>query len=708
MFSLIKDPFFCIARKPVDDTLSSIDLGLMNIRCSHCDALHWFEERVSSSRAGQPEFQTCCAHGKVMLPALRIPPAPLHRLFTEDSRDAKEFRANIVQYNATFAFTSLGVKVDESVHGGGPPVFRIHGELKHLSGSLLPEESARPSYAQLYVVDPHEAYRHRVFRNKNLSLNTLHILQRVLSAHHIYTPIYRHAHEILQMYDAPDYTVNLCVVPGNDPHRYNLPTADEVGVILPERHDFQGDFRDIVLYLRPQHYHNPSDGHDHLQLHRINEGHAAYAPLHYVLLFPYGEPGWYYEYHVQDNPKRITLLQYTAYRLHSRPNEFSSILRGCRLFQTYLVDMFACIDQERLRFIQTQQPKLRTTLLNGIEDALSANDDNVDLNQLGQRVILPSSYLGGPRDMHQRYLDGMAIARRFKKIDIFLTMTANPAWPEIRRELLDGQTVTDRPDLVSGVFLLKKKALMDAILKDDVFGPCVAHVYSIEFQKRGLPHMHLLLFLKTEYKLVSPEIVDSIISAQWPDPLTQPNLFHHVKKFMVHGPCGVLNPNAPCMRNNKCIHGYPKPFQPYTTMDNDGYPHYARPNNGRSYEVRGFMLDNQWIVPHSPFCMLRFECHINVECAICFGSMKYLNKYIDKGGDRGTLSVHDHHDEVKQYIDGRYFSASEAAWRIFQFNMHGITACFVNRSHSQIKSCRSTPECRTTPNSSPQRTTDCL
>ena len=58
--------------------------------------------------------------------------------------------------------------------------------------------------------------------------------------------------------------------------------------------------------------------------------------------------------------------------------------------------MFACIDQERLHFIRTQQHKLRVTLLNGIEDALSMNDDHVDLNQLGQRVIFPSSYLGGP------------------------------------------------------------------------------------------------------------------------------------------------------------------------------------------------------------------------------------------------------------------------------------------------------------------------
>ena len=71
--------------------------------------------------------------------------------------------------------------------------------------------------------------------------------------------------------------------------------------------------------------------------------------------------------------------------------------------------MFACIDQEHLHFIRTQQKRLRVTLLNGMEDALTANDNNLDLNQVGQRVFLPSSYLGGPRDMHQRYLDGMAI-----------------------------------------------------------------------------------------------------------------------------------------------------------------------------------------------------------------------------------------------------------------------------------------------------------
>ena len=57
---------------------------------------------------------------------------------------------------------------------------------------------------------------------------------------------------------------------------------------------------------------------------------------------------------------------------------------------------------------------------------------------------------------------------------------------------------------------------------------------------------------------------------------------------------------------------------------------------------------------------------MNVECAMCFGSMRYINKCIDKGGDCGTLTLHEQNDEVKQYIDGHYFSSMEAVWQILQ------------------------------------------
>jgi hypothetical protein len=56
MLFSVQDPFFCIGRRPVFDGLTPNDLGAMNVRCPSCDALHWENECVSSSRIGHPEF----------------------------------------------------------------------------------------------------------------------------------------------------------------------------------------------------------------------------------------------------------------------------------------------------------------------------------------------------------------------------------------------------------------------------------------------------------------------------------------------------------------------------------------------------------------------------------------------------------------------------------------------------------------------------
>lgn len=117
-------------------------------------------------------------------------------------------------------------------------------------------------------------------------------------------------------------------------------------------------------------------------------------------------------------------------------------------------------------------------------------------------------------------------------------------------------------------------------------GCTVAYVYTIEFQKRGLPHMHCLIFLNEPYKLSTPDAIDSCIWARWPDPEKEPLLFETVKCCMVHGPCGALNPSAPCMENSKCTKGFPKPF---TTLDPHGYLLYARPDDGQAYDVMMFM-----------------------------------------------------------------------------------------------------------------------
>jgi hypothetical protein len=223
--------------------------------------------------------------------------------------------------------------------------------------------------------------------------------------------------------------------------------------------------------------------------------------------------------------------------------------------------------------------------------------------------------------------------------------------------------------LVARVFQLKKRALIDYIYKHGIFGHAVAYVYTIEFQKRGLPHLHCLIFLKEPHKLLTPEDINSCICAEWPDPATQPLLFESVKAHMVHGPCGTLNPLSPCMVDGKCSKNYLKDWQEFTTMDGNGYPLYGQRNDGRAFQVGGHMVDNRFIVPYSPFLCAMFDCHINVECASSIGSFKYLFKYIQKGPDRASLQLN-LKDEVQRFKYGRYIGPPDAAWRIFHYNIH--------------------------------------
>ena len=180
-------------------------------------------------------------------------------------------------------------------------------------------------------------------------------------------------------------------------------------------------------------------------------------------------------------------------------------------------------------------------------------------------------------------------------------MTANPNWPEIKEALLPGQTASDRPDLVDHVFKAKAEELKKDLFHKGYAGKSVACVWTIEFQKCGLPHMHMIIFLHSDDKMHTPEDVDTLLSAEFPDEEAEPELFELVKKFMVHTPCGAINPDAPCMRDGKCSKGFPKPFREATTINEDSYANLRRHDTGKKYMVGGFEVDNCWVAPHSPF-----------------------------------------------------------------------------------------------------------
>ncbi|CAH1414995.1 unnamed protein product [Lactuca virosa] len=216
---------------------------------------------------------------------------------------------------------------------------------------------------------------------------------------------------------------------------------------------------------------------------------------------------------------------------------------------------------------------------------------------------------------------------------------------------------------------------------DDGYRVDILHrvVYTIEFQKRGLPHSHVCLFMHANCKLPTVEDIDPIISAEIPNIDDDPELYSLVKEFMIHGPCGAENLNCPCMVDRKCSKNFPKQFCDHTSVDSNGFPLYRRKNDGHFVEKSGVQLDNKNVVPYNKYLLKRYQAHINIEWCKQGSSIKYLFKYINKGPNRATVSMvpsnndsdnNDAVDEIKEHYDCRYISACEASWRIFKYDVH--------------------------------------
>ncbi|KAI5438474.1 hypothetical protein KIW84_024275 [Lathyrus oleraceus] len=309
-----------------------------------------------------------------------------------------------------------------------------------------------------------------------------------------------------------------------------------------------------------------------------------------------------------------------------RPNDQSMLLNAGRLLQQYVVDNYVKIESRRLRWIKEQQSDICAELYQGLQDALHVGETNAENN--GKRTILPSSFIGGRRDMTQHYEDGMAIVLNGGKPNIFLTMTCNPSWSEITSELLVFQTPQDRPDFLTRIFCSKFEQLKDDVINKGVLGKVKSYMYVTEFQKHGLPNVHMLLVLESNDKLHDPKDYDSMVRAEIPKLEYEPQLHEAVVKHMIHGPCGIINRKYPCMKDRHCKKSYPKQLLDETRQDTDSYLEYRR----------------------------MFDESISLDRDISIKSIKYLYKYVYKGPDRVAIEVHtrSYMDEVQQYVDARW------------------------------------------------------
>jgi len=228
---------------------------MLTVICSHCHALHFDCKKLTSSRVNYPKFGMCCLQEQIQLPPLQPLTGILHNYLTGNDYSSREFCNNIRQYNAALAMTSVEVKIDNSVtRQSGPYCFKIQGKLYHLTGALLPHGDQTLIYMQIYILDTAEQLNVRRANNNNLDPVVMDNLQTMLLNNHPYIGHYHHAYELIRekpVEEQKEITIRLYVNLQQDQRTHNLPTAEEIVVIIPEEGVYHVlDNKDVVLRAR--------------------------------------------------------------------------------------------------------------------------------------------------------------------------------------------------------------------------------------------------------------------------------------------------------------------------------------------------------------------------------------------------------------------------------------------------------------------------
>ncbi|KAF0304429.1 hypothetical protein FJT64_023721 [Amphibalanus amphitrite] len=276
-------------------------------------------------------------------------------------------------------------------------------------------DGERPSFAQIYVNDPdcddpaaeaalrlgHVPLPRGTREPERVRLLTLlEQLQVLLRQVNPYVQDFIHAAELPEEeVQQQRLVVSADARPADQhPRRYNRAEGfREVAVLMDEEPVHQ----DIVLRRRAD-----AEG---PFLQTVNETHRAFEALHFVLLLPFGTDGWQPDLRQavangRGDVRGVTLMQYYAHRLQLRPDLDDSLFRAGRLFQEYVCMAFARVETQRLLYLARNQAGLRAELYQRLQDALpgDAERELAGGDRVGQRVILPASFTGGPRYYQRR------------------------------------------------------------------------------------------------------------------------------------------------------------------------------------------------------------------------------------------------------------------------------------------------------------------
>jgi hypothetical protein len=646
-------------------------LGKMDQECPHCRGLHFAKEKTTKG-----QYNTCCNGGRICLDDFPELPEEMNTFY-----DNVDFRTKSRSYNNSISLASMEYN-DSGNRGGGPPAVSINGQIRHW-GCPMQSLQDQKCFAQLYSVDPMEAAQLRGASRfcEGLDMDIVSKLDLIMRevnpfVRDGYQPMFQQIREYeennkpldnLKLILTPNASMTAREMSGTVVGRNSTtPVYSEVAVLL-DTPDKPGEVvRNICVNACSD---KPIF---------IDSRGPLRAPLCYPLLFPKGELGYdERNSRYNDTGKRITRRDNLKFRLHKRIGKDNRLLRAGRISHHYIVDEWSQVLLDRMNFIklESSQKQMRADSYHNLREQLRklARKRGV---KLGRCVILPSTFIGSPRYMVEKYHDALVLPRKFGKPDLFITMTCNPNWREITESLEPGQLPHERPDLITRVFHLKMHELLKDVTKRELFGKCKAYNYVVEFQSRGLPHMHLLLYL--ENKIDTAEKIDKIISAELPNPHTNNRLFRIIAQNNIHE-CSASR----CLdENGNCRKNFPRNITDATIIRTDGWPDYKRP------EIEPIILprkkspiDNRFVVNYNPHLSLKYDAHINVEYCAGLPSIKYLYKYMHKGPEEYATAIITNregrkeleHNEPEAFLKSRIVGTCEAVWGIFGFEMSGMS-----------------------------------
>jgi len=661
--------------------------------CAHCGALHLKSQNSTH----------CCSNGNIKIQPLTPLPQEYKKLLTGKHKqyNTKNYIHNERMYNNLLRFASIQAGRKDSPPGG-PVAVLLNGEFKRQISGVYAGPKYRPSFTQLYILDPKTATENRltnpVYASTKKDQALLDFLDSLLRRVNPLPTAFMNFHEQYQkqlMTNGPDSVLHFSLIllesrkaPANiqdptlHPRQVNVPHPGEgIFAIWSADADIPLEMKGIWLTSR--------EG----LLREIKPFHPLVDALCYPLLFPNGDDGYHFGIPVQGRiidheesgsdlemdaeegqhkRRNVSIRQYLGYRLAIRKQDAECHpiwISGDGLGQTYLLDQIARIEHQEAIYQRKAQADYRATapkaLLDYLQKGLNPGEE------LG-RICMHRAYQPETRPYYASvYSDATIIVRRSLQpgcLNYLFTFTSNPKWPEVQRQLYNnGQIVQDRPDILGSIHWDKERMIHDEITKSGIFGPIEAFVKCLEYQKRGGPHHHTVLFSKVK---ATSENLDQYICAEIPvlpnpedkSPMAkrQRTLFDLVMEKQIHS-CSPLW----CMKNGKCDKNFPMPFSRQSILYEDRPPMYRRRSpadggmvaqvkKGNSIQI----IDNTRVVPYNPYVLLKMQTHHNLLAIYGEGcTTRYVLKYPLKG----TTACYVKAQEIRSNIAGNVVDFDEPA-----------------------------------------------